>query len=74
MTQFTQTTNDLSNLKSIILMSKRERIIRAPAPKKIVSRSKSVIMIRTAIVRSIQKETGVDEPTARAIMKIRGLK
>ena len=74
MTQFTQTTNDLSNLSKIILMSKRERIIRKPAPKKIVRRSKNIVMIRTAIVRSIQKETGQDADTARAIMKIRGLK
>ena len=73
MRQFTQKTNDLTELSRIILVSKRERIIRAPERVRIVRKS-NIVAQRTVIIRSIQKETGLDEPTARGIMKIRGLK
>ena len=73
MKQFTQKTNDLTELSRIILVSKRERIIRAPERVRVVRKS-NVIAQRTVIVRQIQKEMNIDEPTARGIMKIRGLK
>ena len=73
MNQFTQKTNDLKELGKVILASKHERVIRLPRTPKVTKKT-NLVAKRTAIVRQIQKETGVDEPTARGIMKIRGLK